>query len=293
MTEKSQPRKPSRPLGHIVISKKAPVRTVIEPLPENKEELEKTIVTKFAGALAYFHGRHIENIEKTDPWPDFEGHEGRDAIGIEIVELVHPRYNILRRTLQDYRVAILESLGDSVNQFSGLHIILNDSYQMPPYPKVNTPAGQKIVKTFVINLLKFTEELADYEVGRRFIHEWQNEDEEPKIGIYGQRIAPTDAKLPPHIGFLDAFLESTEKFRSLLAEAVQHKISKSYTAYSKGQLILLAYEVVPISVEPGNSDAIQKAQHVLEEKQHNFNEVWYFFPYAERSLGQLYKVWPK
>jgi len=122
LTKKSQPKKPSSPLGHIVFSNKGPVRKVIERLPENKEELENAIVNRFAGALTHFYKRHIENIEKSDPWPDFEGYEGKDTIGIEIVELVNSRHNILRRTQEEYKDAILEKMGDSVNLFSGLHI---------------------------------------------------------------------------------------------------------------------------------------------------------------------------
>ncbi|MGV7224190.1 MAG: hypothetical protein ACQ9MH_22060 [Nitrospinales bacterium] len=83
-----------------------------------------------------------------------------------------------------------------------------------------------------------------------------------------------------------------DKVRSLLAEVVHHKIDKSYTSYEKGNLILLVYEVGTISVDPGNSEAIQRAQKILEKNQHHFNEVWYIFPYAERNLGALHKVWP-
>ena len=292
MTQKNHPKKPSSPLGHIIFSKKGHVKKVIEQLPENKEELEQAIVNRFAGALTHFHKRHIENINKSDPWPDFEGYEGKDTIGIEIVEIVNSRHNILRRRQEEYQAAILEQLGDSVNLFSGLHITLNDSYQMPPYPKINSPEGQEIVTIFVKNLAECANEIANYEVGRVFIREWQEEDGKPKIGIYGRRIAHREAKLPPQIAFLGTFPESLDKVRSLLAEVVQHKINKSYTPYEKGHLILLVYEVGTISVDPGNSEAIQRTQNVLEKNQHNFDEVWYIFPYAERNLGALHKVWP-
>ncbi|MGV7224191.1 MAG: hypothetical protein ACQ9MH_22065 [Nitrospinales bacterium] len=79
MTQKNQPKKPSSPLGHIVFPKNGPVRKVIEQLPENKEGLEQVIVNRFAGALSHFYKRHIENIEKKEPWPDFEGYEGKES----------------------------------------------------------------------------------------------------------------------------------------------------------------------------------------------------------------------
>jgi len=82
MIKKNSPKKPSSPLGHIVFPAKGAVYKVIERLPERKEDLERTIVDRFVGALAHFEGRYIEAITKTDPWPDFEGQESKNQLGI-------------------------------------------------------------------------------------------------------------------------------------------------------------------------------------------------------------------
>lgn len=293
MTERKEPKKPSRPLGHIVFPKKGQVRKVIEPLPENKEDLEKAIVSRFVGALADFEGRSITNVKKCEPWPDFEGYEHTNVVGIEVVELVNQQHNMLRRTQEEYENAILERLGNRLSLFSGLRITLDDSYQMPPYPKINSKDGKEIVECYVQSLLDSADEIGSYDLRRIFIREWRNENGKPKVGIYGYRTALKEMNVPPHIGFLGTFPESLEKVRSLLAEAVEHKIDKSYTKYEKGKLLLLVYEVGAISVEPGNSEAIQRAQDVLKEEKHQFDEVWYIFPYAESHLGALHRVWPK
>ena len=293
MASKKQPRKPSQPLGHIVFPKKGPVRKVIEALPEDKEELEEAVVTKFAGALTHFEGRHIQNITKADPWPDFEGTEGTGTVGIEIVELVNKRHNILRSIQQAYEVAILNTLGDRVEMFSGLDITLDDNYQTPPYPNVNSVECRTIVETFVSNLLVSAPELERYAFRKVFIRRWQDDAESPKIGIHGHRIAGKEAGLPAHIRFFGSFPESADRVVYLLAEAVAHKVAKSYTKYTKGSLTLLVYEVGSISVEPGESQAILKAREILEANEHNFDEAWYIFPYADRDLGAINKIWPR
>jgi hypothetical protein len=57
--------------------------------------------------------------------------------------------------------------------------------------------------------------------------------------------------------------------------------------------MLLVYEVGSISVEPGESQAILKAREILEAKEHNFDEAWYIFPYADHNLGVINKIWPE
>jgi hypothetical protein len=293
MTKRKQPKKPSSPLGHIVFPQKGPVRQVIEPLPADKEELEKTIVDRFAGALSHFEERNLEKIEKGDPWPDFEGREGIARVGIEVVELVNVHHKKLRHLQRTYEHAILEALGEKVRMFDGLHITLNDGYQVPPYPKVSSNEGKEIVECFVQNLINSADEISGYGIRKFFDCKWRNEPGEPIIGISGSRVAPKETKFPARIGFFGTFPESVEKIRSLLADTVQHKIEKSYTAYADGRLILLVYEVGSISIDPENQEAIQRAQNVLEQSAHHFDEVWYIWPRAESDRGILYKVWPK
>jgi hypothetical protein len=148
MANKKPPRKPSQPLGHIVFPRKGAVRKVIQTLPEDKNQLEEEVVKKFIGALAHFKGRYIQDISKSDPWPDFEGTEEIGTVGIEIVELVNQRHNILRSTQQSYEVAILDALGDRVEMFSGLDITLDDNYQTPPYPKVTSSRRSRDSRIF-------------------------------------------------------------------------------------------------------------------------------------------------
>ena len=269
------------------------MRKVIEPLPDNKDELETSVIEKFKGALLHFERREIENVKKADPWPDFEAKEGSDTIGIEVVELVNRQHNILHSFQQKYETAILERLGDKISLFNGLHITLNDNYQTPQYPKVKSLKGQQIVEAFVSNLVNCVDELRNLKVGQTFVRNWQNEDNKPKIGIFGRKGVPKNATLLQHIDFFGSFPESEKNVRSLLAKTVQHKIEKLYTPYDKGRLLLLVYEVGSISVEMGGQGLIKRAQEILEQNEHPFDEVWYIFPYAKPKLGALYKVWLK
>ena len=293
MASKKQPRKPRQPLGHIVFSKKGPVRKVIETLPEYKDQLEEAVVKKFAGALSHFEGRQIQDITKSDPWPDFEGTEKGSNVGIEIGELVNQRHNILRSAQQSYEVAIIDELGDRIKMFDGLDITLADNCQTPRYPKVGSVKGRAIIESFVSNLLASVSELEAYTVQQVFRRRWQDDAESPKTGIYGHRFADKKAGLPARIRFFGCFPEYEDRVVWFLAEAVAGKIAKSYTPYAKGSLILLIYEVGSISVEPGESQAILIARELLGTKEHNFDEAWYIFPYADHDMGAINKIWLK
>ena len=171
--------------------------------------------------------------------------------------------------------------------------MVNNNYQIPQYPKVKSQEGQKIVEAFVSYILNSTDKLINFKVGQTFFWNWQKEDKKPRIGIFGRRYAPKESSLPCQIGFFGSFPESVENVRSLLADAVKHKIAKSYTSYDKGRLMLLVYEVGSISIEMGGNDVIERAIKVLTQDRHPFDEVWYIFPYADGNIGALYKIWSK
>jgi len=117
------------------------------------------------------------------------------------------------------------------------------------------------------------------------------ERDSPKAGIYGSRIADHNTGIKPQVRFLGTFPENVGATRSLLADSIEHKISVNYTNYDKGRLILLAYEVA-LSVDPGESQAIEQARELLKNKRHPFDEVWYLFPYASDDLDHLRRIWP-
>lgn len=84
------PRKPSRPVGHIVFPKSGAPYPVVEALPESKDELERVIAQKFVDALRERFNRELDSPRRGDTWPDFWTHEAGRQIGLEVVEIVNP-----------------------------------------------------------------------------------------------------------------------------------------------------------------------------------------------------------
>ena len=76
---------------------------------------------------------------------------------------------------------------------------------------------------------------------------------------------------------------------TLLSRAIEGKLNKNYPRYQNGRLWLLAYSYDPRILQP---EAIAQAKVLLESRQHPFDEVWCFFPYAAQDLGAIEKVWP-
>jgi len=84
------PKKPSKPLGHIVFPKSGPPSLVSERLPASKHELEQVIIRKFVAALHQRFQRTLAPPTRGTEWPDFWTSEGTARIGIEVVEVVNP-----------------------------------------------------------------------------------------------------------------------------------------------------------------------------------------------------------
>jgi len=284
--------KPSRQLGHIAFSKTGRAFKVAEPLPSRKEDLEATIVAKFVGRLRSSEGRDLCIPTKGDQWPDFETSEGEVRIGIEIVEVLNIGHARKRRVQELYASRVRELLGDEYGRLTGLTITLDDGYQDPPYPLLNSKAGQALVQSIVDNLRSELPRLERLEIGRMFVARWQTEPSKPQTGAGGYRVAPPDSGSLPEIGYSGIFPALSTDVQFLLSQAIAHKISKNYPVYSKGKLILLAYEVFSLSVDQAPSRAAALARNFLSKQKHPFDEVWYFYPYAAEASGHIERIWP-
>src|SRR5436190_15969350 len=132
------PKKPSRPLSHIIFPKAGTPSVVSEVLPEPKDDLEAVIVRKFITALEHRFDRHLTNPEKDDPWPDFWTSEGGRPVGIEVVEIVNPEHiefsQIRRRYVERWRA----ELSNQLDQLPGLVLEIEGGYQFCKYPPVNS-----------------------------------------------------------------------------------------------------------------------------------------------------------
>lgn len=86
----SMPKKPSRPLGHIVFPKDGPAYREHELLPTDKDQLELLIARKFVQAMQARFGRTLAEPTRGDRFPDFLTSENGREIWLEVTEVVNP-----------------------------------------------------------------------------------------------------------------------------------------------------------------------------------------------------------
>jgi hypothetical protein len=287
MKERKPPRKPSRPLRHILFRKGEPPYAVSERLPETAKELEEAVVRKFIATLAHRERRRLHSLTRSDPWPDFEAQEAGQKIGIEVVEVLHAGHARKRHTQELYTARVLELLGQARSSLTGLDIQLEDGYQDPPYPMLGRKAGRDLARLIAGKIAVVAEELQALPLGHRRTYRWQRGPAGLYVGATAIRRAPTGAGTPPRIHYLGNFPERKDVLEGLLAEAVARKIAKRYPRYD-ASLLLLAYGEMLSNTEP----AVERAKRRLAEQQHPFAEVWYLLPVAGRDVGVIRRIWP-
>ncbi len=290
MSKSKKPRKPSSPLGHIVFPKKGRPYPVIETLPDSADDLETVIVEKFTGALKHFEKRELSNLQRGDLWPDFKCKERDEIVGVEVVEVVNREHAGKRHIQEQYAARIRELIDDIYPRLAGLRIDLIDGDQQPPYPSLATKAGWLLAHFIADNLKAEVEKFEQLQ--RLGIRRWQKGPNLPEAGAFITRIAPRESGSAAVLRFQGTFPESLSVGESLLKNAIEGKLSKNYPRFSEGKLWLLAYEVFGVSVGPKPSKALDLARQLLQSRQHPFDEVWYIWPYAEKTLGHIEKVWP-
>lgn len=290
MSVQKRPRKPSTPLGHIVFPKKGKPHRVLEPLPGSAKDLEATIIEKFAGALRHFEKRGLSKPLPCDPWPDFEAREGKNHIGIEIVEIINPDHARKRALQGQYARQVRGLINDISPRLAGLSIQLIDGYQNPRYPPLNTAAGQQLA-SFIADRLRSEVEIL--EALKRFVvRRWQRGPDRPEAGAFFTRVAPKESGIPVTLHFHGSFPEAVSVTENLLRRSIEGKLMKRYPQYKKGHLWLLAYEVFSMSVGPKPSKAALIARQMLQGQSHPFDEVWYIHPYAGKPLGHIERILP-
>src|SRR5437762_10571131 len=84
------PKKPSRPIGHIVFPKVGQPSVEREVLPTDKDQLEEVLARKFVDSLRVRFRRDLAMPVRGDRWLDFLSQEGERKVWLELVEVVNP-----------------------------------------------------------------------------------------------------------------------------------------------------------------------------------------------------------
>lgn|GEM_PF-3507894 len=292
MNDRKKPLKPARNPGHWVFPKEGPVRRIIEEFPRVQEDIEFTVGKKFLGSLNHFKNIYYENLRTGDEPADLVC-STRDGsrVNIQVVEVVDRQLRQLQRMRSSYREALLMNLGEEIMAFNGCRVSLVDSGDPPYLPAPDSNVGQDCLEILLKHIRNVASDIHTLEVGKIRSRSTMTANPARKIGMIIER-----KMVPANPARLEFHWEGSgpsyrvDISRGLLSEAVQTKIDKSYAKPRDGTFILLVYSIDSL-ITKDDPDVIE-SKRLLETNDHPFDEIWYIYPYAERKLGSIFRIWP-
>lgn len=289
MPKRPPSRKRSPVLRMVAFPKTGSAHQVLEHLPETQNELEDVIVSKFVDALKRQTGQSPATPKRGNSWPDYETSDGKQEIGIEVVEVLNKDHRIKARIQEQYAKHVRFLIGDALPALYGLEVTLDDGYQEPPYPSLNTKEGRQLAVAIANDLRSCIGELRQISIGRIISRSWQGKSNQPRTGMWCIRRAPLSAGIPPTIRFQGTFPATEQINESLLLQAIEKKLAKNYTTYQRGELWLLAYSTEAWHF--ARAAGIVIAREALQRRRHPFQKAWQAFAIPERP-AIIQQVWP-
>ncbi len=264
----------------------------MEQLPRDQEGLELTLGRKFLGALRHFKGIQLDGLTRAAEPADLACRSPKgSAIELQIVEVIDQNLRELRHMRSSYRDALEHMLGDDLRLFSGCRVSLVDSGDPPYLPHVNSDGGRECLRLLATHIRNVGAKIHTLEPKKIRSRKTRTKDPERTVGVLVERFVPAGDAVPFEFSWTGGGPSyRTDVPRGLLPAAIQSKIGKQYTKPASATFWLLAYSVeFPLrNDDPDNA----KSQRMLEASPHPFDEVWFFYPYAEKELGALVYVWP-
>lgn len=278
-------RKPSEPLAKIIF--RAGGRgtdLIVEPLPEEKDDLELAIVKKFIVALQQALGLALGTPVRGDTWPDFETMAGTQKIGIEVVEVVEPEHALKKARQSQYLEELLPLVQDLEPIFDGVAIAIDDGYQVPPWPTIRSAEGQRLLQHLAGRIRAEADAIGRVPPGPGLCLRWDLDGLRVGIGaLRGRRI-----RGDPRTGLNLHFTGTFPTDGAALVRSVAGKIKKGYGTYGGGDLWLLVYTQRYFEIE---DRPVAAARSLLQSRAHPFAAVWAFVPLSEEA-GAVVKVFP-
>lgn len=286
MVRKSAPRKPDRPIASIVFSKKGKVRLNVEHLPRTIKDLELSIGDKFAEAMAHFHQQTLINLMPSEGQDDFTcQREDGTTVRVQVVEAVDQ----LMWRLEEQRKSYSERLLPEVAQLiSGCRLTIVDMGHKPTLPPIGSKEGLCCLKELVAHIHELG--VDDLPVGKRRVRKCSVGSLRISIVLDCERFAPSESNLPMQLHWSGGWVIIDDERRSIIADTIAKKIQQHYSK-PREEFWLLVYSRDVLATE--ESPEITEAVGLLKQTQHPFDEVWFFFPYSNRKLGHLVRIWPR
>jgi hypothetical protein len=284
---KRRPQKPDRPLASIRFSPTGKVKLSVEQLPRTQDELELAIGRKFAGALAHFHARHLADLAKAGEPGDLMCRENSRIVTIQLVEVVDPIAQRLHEIREEYCTALREQSDDVLALFNGCSVSLLDKGHTPFLPRPHGRLGRRHLSALAGKLRELGQEVKGRGPGFRFVYGWGIGPSRVPVHVICEypAAAPTPCRLSWKGG--RSYVPGEELL--FLTKQVRAKVRKRY-ARPAGPFWLVAYSSDTLLAE--EAPDVREARKVLSSTAHPFDEAWYIYPYENKDVGHLVRLWP-
>jgi hypothetical protein len=292
MSSNRKPRKPARNPTHIAYSDSGQVRKEIEELPREKENLEFTIVKKFLGALKYFKGIQYTELQQGSEPADLicKSTDGQ-TINIQVTEVFDPKLTKLQQMRSTYTIKLKELLGDEELLY-GCRVILEYSGPPPYLPPIKSMDGKARLSSLEDFIRIVAQEVSSLGVREWIFRDTKNLLPECEVGIFVERMHPIGELVRPEVIWTGANPPyRVDISRGLLTRSVQKKVDKLYSKPSEGLFLLLAYSIYSL-LDENDPDVLETSQ-LLATEQHPFDDVWFIFPYVDKELGFIFRIWQR
>lgn len=287
MAKKRQPLKPDRPIASLVFSAKGKVRLRIEHPPRNQNELELRIGEKFLGALSHFNGLVLTDLASGEGRGDLTCRDpGGQLLKVQVVEVVDPIQSVLTERRRMYTDAIV--LSDCLRAYAGCRLSIVDHGSGPFLPPIRKSDGESCLAELLQFLTEMGREIGTLSVGKLRNRKCKLHSNDIELGLICERKAPAHAGIPCQVHFSGGRTFSPNEHRDFVTDAIRKKIEKNYSK-PKEKFWLLAYSTDTLRHE--DDDDLRLAANLLDEYSHPFDAVWYLYPYDNRPLGHIVRIW--
>lgn len=286
------PKKPQRNPSHLAFPKSGAVHRVDEELPREQENLELAVGQRFVDSLKHFHCIDLGVLSRGDEPADLHcsGCQG-ESVSIQLAELVDERLRQLQQMRVSYRDAAVEALGADALLFNGCRVSLADTSEPPYWPPVHTRAGRACAQGLTDYLRSVA--LSADTIGLQRVRVRKTTIGKPARDV-AVRVERKAAHSDPP-AFQICWSGAGPGYKATdsrgLVEIIAKKVQMHYSKPRGVRFLLLVYSVDTL-LTASDDGVFTKARDHLDRNPHPFDEVWYFYPYAQQPLGHVVRVWP-
>lgn len=284
-------RKPDRPIGAIIFPKVGPVRFECESLPREQKPLELAIGRKLIGALSHFGYGVYAGLKLADEPADLLcNNEDGELVGIQVTEMVDVVWARLNAHRERYLKELEENSVKVLEMFSGCSIEIMDDGTEDFFPPLNTSEGQYMLKELECNLAMLAKDIDELKLKKIIYRKWELKTAKTGISVICQRHMKATCTNDYKLNWGTQRAWSAGYKNALLSNTVSNKIQKRYSSV-RHEFWLLVYSTDIVLSADDVSFGI--AATLLDNSSHQFDKVWFFYPYQNKDLGHVVQVWAK